>query len=261
MGIFAEELNATAPSEETLVFLPGGGVSGWSWRAVGERLPEYRSLLVDLPGHGRSRDAGRFSMQFAAAEVESLIKERAGGSAHVVGLSLGAQVAIQLLATNAAAVQSAFVSGCLTRPIPGLGNYHLLKATFSLYAPFQNMPWLVRANARSSGVPREYEEEFAADTRSLTPEMLASVIAANQSFRLPIGLHGVSTPTLVVVGEKELGPVKRSARDLRDSLVRARAYEVVGRQHSWPISDAALCAEGIRAFLQGTTLPEQFRPM
>jgi pimeloyl-ACP methyl ester carboxylesterase len=259
MTIFAEDLNATPPTGETIVFLPGGGVSGWSWRAVAERLPDYRALLADLPGHGRTGGSGKFSIPAAAAEVARLIEERAAGKAHVVGLSLGAQVALQLLATKAEVVRSAFLSGCSTQPIAGLGNYSILKALLSLYAPFQNLPWLVRANARSGGVPKQYDGDFAADTRSLTPSLLAGVIAANQNFRLPSGLQGVSVPTLVVIGERELGVVKRSATEIAGSLSAARAYELAGRRHNWPLSDPDLCAAAIRAFLRGLPLPPQFR--
>ena len=261
MTIFAQELSSTSLPKATLVFLPGGGLSGWSWRSVAEQLPEYRSLLVDLPEHGRSSSIGPFTMRFAADEVKNLIEERAGGKAHVIGLSLGAQVAVQMLASTPEIVQTAFLSGCSLRPIPGLGNRILLMLIFGLYRPFQNIPWLVRANARQFGVPKTYEASFADDTRSLSPTMLARVVSASQTFRLPLGIKGVNTPTLIAVGEKELGTVKRSAKDLVENLPNARAYKVVGQTHAWPISNPGLCASAIRAFLSGAPLPSGLQLM
>ncbi len=91
MTIFAEELGTVASSGEAIVFLPGGGLSSWSWRPVAEQLSEFRCFLVALPEHGRSSDVRPFTMQLAASEVRNLIEGRCGGRAHVVGLSLGAQ--------------------------------------------------------------------------------------------------------------------------------------------------------------------------
>jgi pimeloyl-ACP methyl ester carboxylesterase len=255
MTIFAQALSSTARPKATIVFLPGGGLSGWSWRPVAERLPEYRSLLVDLPEHGRSSNVGPFTMHFAADEVKNLIQERGGGNAHIVGISLGAQVIIQMLASTPEIIQTAFLSGCSLLPIAGLGNRTLLKLIFGLYRPFQNIPWLVRANARQIGVPKEYEGSFADDTRSLSPTMLARIVSANQTFRLPMGIKGVSTPTLITVGEKELGTVKRSAKDLVANLPNAKAYEVEGQNHAWTLSNPELCASAIKSFLSGTPIP------
>jgi pimeloyl-ACP methyl ester carboxylesterase len=200
-------------------------------------------------------------MRFAAKEVKNLIQERSGGNAHIVGISLGAQVAVQILATTPEIVQSAFLSGCSLRPIPGLGNRILLTLIFGLYRPFQNIPWMVRANARQFGVPKTFEASFVDDTRSLSPTMLARVVSASQTFRLPTGIKGVNTPTLITVGEKELGTIKRSARDLVANLPNARAYEVGGQNHAWTISNPRLCASVIRAFINGTSIPNGVRPL
>jgi pimeloyl-ACP methyl ester carboxylesterase len=152
-------------------------------------------------------------------------------------------------------------SGCSLSPIPGIGNRILLTLIFGLYRPFQNIPWLVRVNARQFGVPKTYEASFADDTRSLSPTMLARVVSSSQTFRLPLRVKGVNIPTLIAVGEKELGTVKRSAKDLGENLPNARAYEVVGQTHVWPISNPRLCASAIRAFLSGDPLPSGLRLM
>ncbi len=259
MTIFAEELNTTSLSKATLVFLPGGGLSGWSWRPVAEQLLEYRSLLVDLPEHGRSASVGPFTMRLAADEVKKLIEERAGGRAHVIGLSLGAQVAVQILATTPEIIQTAFLSSCSLRPIPGVGNHILLTLIFGLYRPFQNIPWLVRANARQFGVPETYQANFADDTRSLSPTKLARVVSASQNFRLQLGMKGINMPIIVMVGEKELATIKRSAKDLTEALPNARAYEVIGQNHAWTISNPRLCASVIKAFLNGSPVPSSLQ--
>jgi pimeloyl-ACP methyl ester carboxylesterase len=101
------ELRATGPEDApAVVLLHGGGVGGWSWDPVLPHLAAYRCLVPDLPGHGSSRSADPFTMRGAADAVGALIRARApAGRAHVVGLSLGAQVGIELLATSPSVVR------------------------------------------------------------------------------------------------------------------------------------------------------------
>jgi pimeloyl-ACP methyl ester carboxylesterase len=95
---FRESGAAAAP---TIVFLHGGGASGWTWLPAVERLSEYHALVPDLPEQGRSQDSGPLSIPRAARLVADLIRERAhGGKVHLVGLSLGAQIGVELLATS-----------------------------------------------------------------------------------------------------------------------------------------------------------------
>ncbi len=97
MSLFYEEYGpSTAP---TIVFLHGGGVSGWMWRPQIDHFKEdYHCLVPDLPEQGKSTDGTPFSIQNSAEQIAELIKNHAhDGKAHVVGLSAGAQVVVALL--------------------------------------------------------------------------------------------------------------------------------------------------------------------
>ena len=52
MSLFLRESGPV--SAPTIVFLHGGGVSGWSWQSQIEAFPDYHLLVPDLPEHGRS---------------------------------------------------------------------------------------------------------------------------------------------------------------------------------------------------------------
>ena len=62
---------------------------------IAELRGAYHCLAPDLPEHGGSMAVTPFSIAGCAQQIADLIQERAqGGKAHVVGLSLGAQVAV-----------------------------------------------------------------------------------------------------------------------------------------------------------------------
>jgi pimeloyl-ACP methyl ester carboxylesterase len=61
-------------------------------------------------------------MELSAEKVTELILHQGqGGKAFVVGLSEGARVAVQLLATTPERVEKAVISSALLLPIPSLG--------------------------------------------------------------------------------------------------------------------------------------------
>lgn len=77
-----------------LVFVHGAGANLGMWHPQVERLSDdFRCIAIDLPGHGLDR-ASRFTLQAGVEAVRGAIGERGGGSATVVGLSLGAYVGI-----------------------------------------------------------------------------------------------------------------------------------------------------------------------
>jgi pimeloyl-ACP methyl ester carboxylesterase len=82
---------------EPLVLLHGGLSSTEMFAAVAPALAaERRVVLVDLQGHGRTADVDRpFDPETMADDVAGLI-EHLGGTADVLGYSLGGEVALRL---------------------------------------------------------------------------------------------------------------------------------------------------------------------
>jgi pimeloyl-ACP methyl ester carboxylesterase len=250
----------TAP---TVVFLHGGGASGWTWLPALERLPEYHTLVPDLPEQGQSRGTAPLTIASAAAEVAELVRSRAHGErAHVVGLSLGAQTGVELLATAPEVVERAFLTGALVRPVMGLGVIlPLLGPTAKLYWPIRNWGPLVGANRVSFGIPAAYSREFAEDTRILTAGGFVRMMRENLGYRLPEGIRRAEVPTLVAVGEREYGLMRASARELVGALPRGEGRVVAGQRHNWPLESPDLFARALRAWLEGEPLPSELRPL
>ena len=247
-------------SAPSVVFLHGGGVSGWSWGLVVERLVDtYHCLIPDLPEHGRSVHVGPLSLPLVVDGVAAVIREQAhGGRAHLVGLSLGSQAGLLLLASQPQLVERAVLSGTSVRPSPGV---QLIDPLMRLYAPFRTAGPLVRANMRSLGIPDRFFDEVRADTELLTRERLGRVLLANQTFRLPHGLDCSEVPTLVTVGEREPRVMHQSAREIVSVLPNALARLVRGVGHAWPLQAPELCALTVRAWLSDARLPDALEPL
>lgn len=273
MALYVEEHGpADAP---TIVLLHGGGGAGWMWKPqVAALAADFHLLVPDLPEQGRSTDAGPFTMPAAAAQVADLIRSRAhGGVAHVVGLSEGAQVVVQLLADAPEVVASAIASSALVFPIKGAGwasSPTVLGLTYDTsIGPLRNWDWWVRTNMRSAaGVPDAYFDDFRQSFRTLTKSGFVDLMVANQTFRLPAGLDRVSAPVLAVCGHGEYEAMRRSTVAVAAAIPGAQACEVVhevkmslAQEHNWNMTAPELFNAMVRAFVTGGTLPGAIRPL
>ena len=89
-----------------VLFLHGLGMTRTGWDAQLEALAEgYRCVAWDMPGYGVSEPLVEFSLA-AAADSAAMLIDRLGGSAHVVGLSMGGMIALQLALRHPECVRS-----------------------------------------------------------------------------------------------------------------------------------------------------------
>jgi pimeloyl-ACP methyl ester carboxylesterase len=267
MSLYVDEHGpADAP---TIVFLHGGGGGGWMWRPQVEALQgDYHLLVPDLPEHGRSADERPFTIAGAVSMVADLIRARAhGGHATVVGLSEGAQITVQLLATAPEVVDHAIVSSALVLPMPGawMMTPGVIKWSYKLSAePFTESEWWMRTNMKhAAGVPDAYVDDFRRTFKATTAEGFTNVIVENQRFRLPEGLDRVTAPTLVVCGAGEYAVMRRSTADVAAAIPGAKAFVVtherkmsVAEDHNWNMTDPDLFTEMVRAWVEGRELPK-----
>ena len=256
---------ANAP---TVVFLHGGGGEAWMWKPVIRHLPDYHCLTADLPEHGQSRHIAPFSMGLAAEKVADLIRTQAhNGKAIVVGLSEGAQVTVQLLATAPELVNKAIVSSALLRPMPGMGwasSPPMIAWTYRMsIPPFLNNDWWIRLNMKyATGIPGEYYTEFKKSFQATTEAQFVNLMLANQTYRLPKGLEQATAPTLVLAGKKEYAAMKQSVRDLVSALPNAKGGLInlgkkfsMANEHNWALATPELFSQTVRAWIEEKALP------
>ena len=250
----------------------GGG--GWMWQPQVERLKsEFHCLVPDLPEHGGSLAIGLTTIPDAALRIAGLIRSRAhGGTAHVVGLSIGAQTGVSLLSQAPEIVQSALISSALLRPLPfgWLYSPGMLRASFRLgVTPFQKSDAYARINMKySAGLPDEFFPQFREVFRSYTEDAWVHQITANQTFRLPAGLERARCPVLVIAGKKEYKTMRQSACDLVAALPNARGAAVahserwsLAEEHNWSMKAPDLFTAAIRAWVRGEPLPSGLEPL
>jgi pimeloyl-ACP methyl ester carboxylesterase len=252
MGLFVRESGQVG--SPAIVFLHGGEYSGQSWQPVVERMQQYRCLVPDLPQHGESFQRGPFEIDGAAIAVAELVRSRVGtGRVHLVGLSLGAQVGAQLLATEPELVDRAVLCGTIVNAMP----------VVRLTAPLLGLvAWVkqsvtIRRNARRAMVPSAKLDDYREDVRLLPPAQIAHVVAASGGFTIPEGLDKSDSPTLFLTGSKEMGLIRRSAAALAQRMPNGVDGVAIGMDHEWPLRYPDLFSRTIDGWLTDTALPPE----
>jgi pimeloyl-ACP methyl ester carboxylesterase len=270
-GIFFEEHGPKQAA--TILFLHGGGVGSWMWQPQLARLSDYHLLIPDLPGHGNSAHLHLESIEDIATRMAELIHERAHDrQAHVVGLSLGAQAVVYMLAQAPEMIDRAVVSSAILKPLPHTWLYNpgFLRFLFNTtVAPFRNSRWWARINMKySGGLPEEFFPQYYELFRSMTADQFIDVLRVGLWNRIPKGLEKVKNQTLVLCGQKESREMHESTRAVAAALLNGKAFEVaypkgvpMRAQHSWSMVYPDLFTRTIRNWIERKTLPVELLPL
>ena len=85
----------------TVLFLHGfaGGADDWTWITEWVRENGFASVAVDLPGHGHTdspADPARYTPESVIRDLTRILDALGVGSAHVMGYSMGARLALRM---------------------------------------------------------------------------------------------------------------------------------------------------------------------
>lgn len=188
----------------TVVFLHGATLDHHAWDRQVEVLREdYRTVAVDLRGHGRSTMTGRrFDFTAAVGDVLALLHRLRATPVALVGLSLGGNIAQEIVYRAPELVDALVVadSTCNT------ATRHPLQAAWTLAAlaslgMTSRETFLQRAAAATAQDPavQQYVLDVNAhrstrDAIQIVASLLVSGLRADPDYRLPI-------PTLLVHGD------------------------------------------------------------
>lgn len=184
---------------------------------------DYRVILVDLPGHGRSAlPAGRLSVDRMAGEVDALLAHLGEGPVHVVGLSLGACVGLALALRAPARVRSLTLVNGFARLRPGDGRGALrlaLRALLLGTAPMSAVAELVARTLFPRPEQSALRQAAVASLARTSRRAYAAAAAAIAGFDARASLADIRCPTMVIAGIED----RTVGIDTKDALAHAIA--------------------------------------
>lgn len=242
-----------------MIFLHGGGVSSWMWQEQVEIFKDtYECFAPDLIGHGTRAKEQIFSMNESAQEVISWIKENANGRQVIlIGFSLGAQIAVDVLSREPDIVDIAVINSALVMPLPWL--HFMVRPLLPLTYPLLKKDWFIQLQAEKMGLSQHVLHHYAAESKHLQKKTLLTMFQENLHYKLPDTFQQAKARILVTVGEKEKGIMKRSAKKITNSHPKAAGVIIPAIGHTFTFEKKELFTEMIKSFIEARTLPVELQ--
>lgn len=194
-----------------IVFIHGGGVSGWMWHKQIEYFTSYHCLVPDLPGQGKSKNT-EFTIKYSATEIIKLIEEKGKGkTVIVIGFSLGAQILIEMLSIEPSLINYAIINSALVRPVPFA---KIWASSMKLFLPLINNKTFSTIQAKSMYIEDEDFETYYQESLLMDKDTFVRIMYENMTYKLPETFKKAEGKILVTVGEKEKSIMKKSLADI-----------------------------------------------
>ena len=238
-------------SNPPVVFLHGGGLGARMWLPAMDKMQGYYCIAPDLPDHGNSRHHS-FTLNDAALRIANLIDEVAPhGKAHLVGLSLGGVVALEVMRVAPQVLDHVIISGASMKLSDWLVNAQSLNEPVLRMLKPNQLTYLMKIQF---GIPDKYLPLIEPDVSVFTPEAFRRMNEAYRHIALP---EACSIPTLVTVGEKETPVAKEMAKRIHAGLPASQLRVIGGVGHAWNLQAPELFARVASAWLRGESLPDE----
>ncbi|MEO8075684.1 MAG: alpha/beta hydrolase [Acidobacteriota bacterium] len=243
-----------SPTSSTTVFIHGAGVGSWMWRGQLTAVPDLHCLVLDLPGHGQNHSMPWTSIPELAGQIADLIRDRThGGRAHIVGLSLGAVIGLELVANHPDVVDRAMLTGLLGTGIPGAGMFAGMTRALM---PLARLRPMISMTARALKVPAEDRNSLANEVNRLDGKLVAQVFLEVAAFRPPSVLAQRTNPVLILAGSREYQGILATVRTLLALLPNGAGGLVPAGIHTWNWQFPDLFNRMLRDWLIDHRVPE-----
>lgn len=217
-------------NQKTIVLLHGGGLSWWNYREAAELLQgDYHLILPILDGHAGS-DRSFTTIEENAAEIIDFIRSDLGGSVFLLGgLSLGAQVALEMMSQKGAICEHAIIESAMV--IPSKVTRAMIKPSIACSYGLIKQKWFSRLQFRSLKIKDELFGDYYRDTCAISKEDMIAFLQANTSYTLKASIKNTAANVRICYGEKEIRGIKRSAGRIKEILPDATVVELRGMVH------------------------------
>jgi 3-oxoadipate enol-lactonase len=222
-----------------VLLLHGLGSCGDDWLLQLPALtPHYRVMTLDLRGHGRSDMlSGWPTIADLTHDVARLLDALGESVTHVVGLSLGGTVVLQLAVDRPNLVRSLTLVNTFARMQVGRGGRLQAAARMTLLI-FGTMDKMGRwvANTHFSDDGQKLLREVAATRIASNPRgSYLRALEAVARFDVRSRLVDITAPTLVVAGERDDTVTLQAKEELTNHIPGARLEIVPGSGHATPV--------------------------
>jgi pimeloyl-ACP methyl ester carboxylesterase len=229
-----------------IVLIHGAGGNHLYWPSEVRRLPGFRVLALDLPGHGKSEGRGQQTIGAYSRCILDWMQETGLHSAVIVGHSMGGAIALDLALNNPQHVLGLGLLGAGAR----LSLEPELVERIMNPTTFPNAVETITSRSFSAQAPVQLTQLAAKRMAETRPSVLHSDFLACQAFDEADRVAEIRQPTLVICGVEDQITPPRSAQFLSSAMPNARLEMVPNAGHMVMLERPQAVARTLSGFLE-----------
>lgn len=226
--IFKETSNKDCP---TIILLHGGGLSNWSLQKIVNQLQtDFHVVIPIIDGHGEDGEEEFISILDSANKLINYIDTECNGKVFAIGgLSIGAQIVTEILSQRENIADNAIIESALVYPIKGITAATI--PAYKLCYGLLKKRWFSRMQAKSLCVSPDMFEIYYKDSLKISKQSLINITLSNGNYELKHSISNTKAKVLIIVGEKEISIMKKSAQRLHDEIRGSELYIAPKMKH------------------------------
>ena len=216
-------------NKDIIILLHGGGLSWWNYEEVSEILKSnYHVILPILDGHSGS-DRDFTSIENNANEIIEYIDNNYNGNVKLIGgLSLGAQILLDILSKRDNICEYSIIESALVCPMKMTNR--LIELLINMSYGLINKKWFSKLQFKSLKIKKELFDKYYIDSSNITKNNMISFLEANSNYYLK-NIKTNKSKSIVIVGSKERSIMIKSAKRIHDELINSELEILSGYYH------------------------------
>ena len=190
---------------------------------------QYHVVLPVLDGHAGS-DAPFTTIEDNAARLISYIDAHFGGQIAVLGgLSLGGQIALEMLSQRPDICRYALIESALVKPSKLTAA--LIGPTFGMSYGLIKQRWFAKMQAGFLGIPKALFEDYYRDTCAIAKADMIAFLKANSIYEMKPKLAETTAKVKILAGAKEQKSILDSAKLIHSAISDSQLEILSGLRH------------------------------
>ena len=212
------------PKKPILCLLPGAGLGAWVYNQIIPLVtPQFYVLVPDILSNFTTMDN-------AISQLHSLVVTQFKRKIKILaGLSIGAQIALKLIAEYPMLCDNLLLESCAIFPQP-IGK--LIKPLTKLSYPLTRFNWFNKLQADALHLPSTQYQSYNQEIKNISEQTLTNILSANTSFDIkklgPITFEG---KTIIVYGTKEKRLIIKSSNYLSKEFINSQTIPLKNYYH------------------------------
>jgi pimeloyl-ACP methyl ester carboxylesterase len=241
--------------ENSIIFLHGVCASSNMWLGHMRSLTNFHCVAPDFPGHGQSNQCQWTNIDEVTDWIANIIKTKCHGKAHVVGLSLGGAVGLNLLNKYPALIDKAIIDGCSAKPLRGIG---FILFGIALIAPFIRTNAVIKFIAGMYGMKTsDADDHFVKDWKSVRPKSFRRALSDANRISLPDNVSHIKSRVLFVSGAKEPRITHRTHQTYSFLITGSKCLYYPEKNHGWLSDDPETHINMCQYWFENGDIPEK----